>query len=266
MGICNDAMLGQIPRFLDARMLRKVPRRSHYYPTCFTNPYRDQSRVGKTGDTECDIDTPVNKFHRPVEQIKPSGHGWVSVHECFEDRAQNRFTRDFGGRQRQVAARRGSIASGIYFRFLQLGQDPTTGDRILLTCLAHSYRPRRPMQQFGTDARPTRRKIIERSLRWDLAAAEVATPSDKVSRHPFDNLRQTGSPGAAGLLPDPRLECVEVLRQNRSASQPGTASPGGRATVRGATPAPKQSCVSQQTVAVEHSKNRTCDDGSRGNE
>ena len=45
--VCNDAGLGEIARFLDARMLRKVTRRSHYHPTCFANAYCDQSQVGR---------------------------------------------------------------------------------------------------------------------------------------------------------------------------------------------------------------------------
>src|SRR5208337_787495 len=44
-----------------------------------------------------------------------------------------------------------------------------------------------------------------------LAEAEVAAPPDEVWRQLLDNLRQTESPCAAGLLPDPRLECVERL-------------------------------------------------------
>ena len=43
MGVCNDPVLDQITRFLNARMLRKVTRRSHYYPTHFTDTYCDQS-------------------------------------------------------------------------------------------------------------------------------------------------------------------------------------------------------------------------------
>src|SRR6202044_1238279 len=41
--------------------------------------------------------------------------------------------------------------------------------------------------------------------------AEVAAPSDEVWLQFLDNLRQTEPSCSAGLLPEPRLECVEGL-------------------------------------------------------
>src|SRR4051794_16954609 len=50
-----------------------------------------------------------------------------------------------------------------------------------------------------------------------LAETEVAAPPDEVSRQFLDNLRQTETPRPASLLPDPRLECVELAQ---SAARP----------------------------------------------
>ena len=60
MGVCNDLVLDQISRLVNAWMLRKVTRRSHYYPTHLADPYRDQSRVGKVAYAERKIDALVD--------------------------------------------------------------------------------------------------------------------------------------------------------------------------------------------------------------
>src|SRR5271166_2960877 len=53
----------------------------------------------------------------------------------------------------KVRVPRRPLARGDYIGLFEIGQDPTAGDRIALACLAHFERPRRPMQQLGTDVR-----------------------------------------------------------------------------------------------------------------
>ena len=56
-----------------------------------------------------------------------------------------------GRRQRQRAARRRPFTAGQDVGLLKFGEHPPAGRRITLAGLAQLDRPRRAMQQFGTD-------------------------------------------------------------------------------------------------------------------
>jgi len=135
MGRCDDLMIGQVTRLLDAWMLCEVTWCSDYDAADFTDADRDQCRISETGYAERDIGAFINQPNLSIEQVKPQGHSGVSVDESVDDRS-DQFARVDRRRQRHNAARCRPLARGDFVGLCEVAQDPTADDDVTFACFA----------------------------------------------------------------------------------------------------------------------------------
>lgn len=99
-------MFCQITWRLDPFMSREMTRcRKHHAPN-FTDPDRDQCRVGEVTHAERDVDPFINQAHRFIEQSKSRGYCLVSIEVGIEDRPQDQLSAAQRRREREDATQR----------------------------------------------------------------------------------------------------------------------------------------------------------------